>query len=125
MALPTKTQWATLKNDAGIAKAPWWKPADAAVGPALGKLETAKAAWKAQKNLDNVRNYLGALKSVHDAFTKFLNKKDLSTITATALKTQIEGWMNEVATKHATLQSKVPALKAENKKELEGILDTF
>lgn len=123
MAIPTKAQWTALKNNAGIAKAPWWKPADAAVGPALGKLETAKAAWKSKKDLDNVHNYLGALAKVHDAFNKFINKKDLSA--AGNLKTQIEGWINEVATKHASLQSKVPALKVEDKKELEDILATF
>ena len=123
MALPTKAQWTALKNNAGIAKAPWWKLADAAVGPALGKLETAKAAWKSKKDLDNVRSYLGALAKVHEAFNKFLNKKDLST--AGNLKTQIEGWIDEVATKHASLQSKVAGLKVENKKELEDILTTF
>lgn len=123
MAIPTKTQWTGLKSNAGIAQAPWWKPADAAVGPALGKLETAKAAWKAQKNLDNIRNYLGALAKVHEAFTKFLNKKDLAT--AGPLKTQIEGWINEVATKHESLKTKVSALKEDNRKELENILDTF
>jgi len=123
MALPTKAQWIALKSNAGIAKAPWWKLADAAVGPALGKLETAKAAWKGNKNLDNVRNYLGALAKVHEAFEKFLKKKDLSA--AGPLKTQIEGWINEVATKHESLKAKLPALKAENKKELEGILETF
>ncbi|HEY3897200.1 MAG TPA: hypothetical protein VGM54_01220 [Chthoniobacter sp.] len=123
MALPTKAQWTTLKNNAGIAKAPWWKPADAAVGPALGKLETAKAAWKANKNLDNVRNYLGALAKVHEAFTKFLNKKDLANLGP--LKNQIEGWINEVATKHESLKTKVPALKEVNRQELENILDTF
>ncbi|EDY16809.1 hypothetical protein CfE428DRAFT_5618 [Chthoniobacter flavus Ellin428] len=123
MAIPTKAQWAGLKSGAGIEKSAWWKPADAAVGPALGKLDTAKAAWKSKKDLDNVRNYLGALSKVHEAFEKFLKKKDLSA--AGPLKTQIEGWINEVATKHEKLKAKVPALKAENKKELEDILTTF
>lgn len=75
MPLPSKAQWTNLKNTAGIAQSPWWKSADAAVGPALAKLETAKAAWKSNKNLDNARSYMGALAKVHDAFQKFLAKK--------------------------------------------------
>ena len=120
MALPTKAQWNALKSNAGIAKSAWWKPADAAVGPALGKLETAKAAWKAKKNLDNVGSYMGALAKVHEAFQKFLHKKDLSA--AGPLKTQIEGWIKDVETKHNHLRAKVPGLKEENAVEMEKIL---
>ena len=120
MAIPTQTQWNGLKSNAGIAKSAWWKPADAAVGPALKKLETAKATWKTKKDLESARSYLGALFDLHTAFEKFLKKKDLSA--AGTLKAQIEGWMDEVATKHTSLKAKIPALKAENKKELEDIL---
>lgn len=120
MALPTKAQWNALKSNAGIAKSAWWKPADAAVGPALGKLETAKATWKAKKNLDNAGGYMGALAKVHEAFQKFLNKKDLSA--AGPLKTQIEGWIREVETKHNHLRGKIPSLKEDNAAELEKIL---
>lgn len=118
--IPTQTQWNGLKSNAGIAKSAWWKPADAAVGPALKKLENAKTTWKAKKDLDSARSYLGALADVHKAFEKFLNKKDLSA--AGPLKTQIEGWMDEVATKHTSMKAKIPALKVEDKKELEDIL---
>jgi hypothetical protein len=118
--IPTQTQWNALKSNAGIAKSPWWKAADAAVGPALKKLENAKTTWKAKKDLDSARDYLGALVKVHEAFEKFLKKKDLSA--AGNLKGQIEGWMDEVATKHTSMKAKIPALKAENKKELEDIL---
>ncbi len=121
MALPTKTQWAALKNNAGIAKSPWWKTADAAVGPALAKLESSKAAYKGAKNLTNAQSYLGALSKLHAAFQKFITKKDLST--AGPLKTQIEGWMNEVATKHTALILKLPKIKENDAAELDKILD--
>jgi len=121
MPLPTKNQWNTLKSNAGIAKAPWWKPADAAVGPALGKLESAKAEWKSNKNLDNARSYMGALAKVHEAFQKFLAKKDLTA--AGPLKNQIQGWIQEVQNKHDQLRGKLPALKDENAKELADILE--
>ena len=120
MALPTKSQWNALKSNAGIAKSAWWKPADAAVGPALGKLETAKAAWKGKKDLDNAGAYMGALAKVHEAFQKFLHKKDLSA--AGPLKTQIEGWVAEVEDKHEHLRAKIPNLKAAKADELEDIL---
>jgi hypothetical protein len=122
MALPTKNQWNALKSNAGIAKSAWWKPADAAVGPALGKLESAKADWKAKKNLDSARSYMGALAKVHEAFQKFLAKKDLSA--AGPLKNQINGWIQEVENKHEQLRAKIPSLKEENTKELEGILES-
>jgi hypothetical protein len=121
MPLPTKAQWAALKTNAGIAKSAWWKPADAAVGPALGKLESAKAAWKTKKNRDAAGSYVLALKGVHEAFQKFLKKKDLSA--AGALKTQIEGWIKEVETKHASIQSKLPALQKAKDEELLEIID--
>jgi len=121
MALPTKAQWNGLKSNAGIAKSAWWKPADAAVGPALGKLETAKATWKAKKDLDSAGSYMGALAKVHEAFQKFLHKKDLSA--AGPLKTQIEGWIKEVETKHDSLRAKIPALKTAKANELEDILN--
>jgi len=120
MALPTQTQWNTLKSNAGIAKSAWWKPADAAVGPALKKLEGAKATWKQKKDRASAGDYIIALKGVHDAFTKFLKKKDLSA--AGPLKTQIEGWMNEVATKHSAMQAKLPALDKAKAEELLDIM---
>ena len=121
MPIPTKTQWSALKANAGIAQAPWWKPADAAVGPALGKLESTKAAWKAKKDLESAKAYILALGKVHDAFQKFLNKKNLAT--AGPLANQIVGWMGEVATKHAQLQGKLPALQTADAKNLVGIMD--
>jgi hypothetical protein len=123
MAIPKKSDWDTLKRDAGISKAPWWKPADAAVGPALAKLEAAKAAWKANKKLDDARNYIGALSKVHEAFTKFLKKKDLSSVAASNLRTQIGGWMDEVADKHEKMKGKLDNLKTDDAKELDGIMD--
>ena len=123
MPIPTKTQWSTLKSNAGIAKSAWWKPADAAVGPALGKLESAKANWKAKKDFESALGYLGALAKVHESFDKFLDKKNVAT--AGALAGQITGWQNEVATKHAQLQGKLPALKAAKKEDLEKTIGQF
>lgn len=123
MALPTKPEWSDLKSDAGIAKSPWYKKADAAVGPALDKLEKAKAQWKKAKNSDNAKSYLAALSDLHNAFRKFLNKKDLTA--AGALKTRIEGWMTEVEDKHEKLVAKMPELEGKNAKQLEKIFDEF
>ena len=110
MALPTKATWNTLKSNAGIAKAPWYKPADAAVGPALSSLESAKAKWKAKPEYDSAAGYVIALGKLHAAFDKFLDKKDLTA--AGPLGKQVAGWMDEVAAKHAKIQGKLPALKA-------------
>lgn len=123
MALPTKTEWSDLKSNAGIAKAPWYKKSDAAVGPALEKVEKARDKWKKAKNSDNAKIYLEALTELHEAFQKFLNKKDLSA--AGALKDQIEGWVTEVAEKHEKLRAKLPELNEKNKKQLEKVFDDF
>jgi len=123
MALPTKAQWTVLKNNAGISKAPWWKLADAAVGPALGKLESTKAAWKKEKVYTNAGPYVIALKNVHEAFQKFLYKKDLSA--AGPLKAQIEGWIVEVAAKHKKIQAMLPALKEERAVEMIDLIDSI
>lgn len=123
MAIPTKAQWSTLKTNAGIAKSPWWKPADAAVGPALDKLAGAKAKWKANKDFESALSYLGALAKVHESFDKFLNKKNLAA--AGNLAGQITGWQNEVADKHDKLRSKLPALKTAKKEDLDKTIDQF
>ena len=109
MAIPTQPMWNALKKNAGISKSPWWKAADAAVGPALGKLDTAKTKWEAKNDYDSAGSYVIALFNADKAFKKFITKKDLTT--AGTFKTQIEGWMNEVATTHAEMQKKLPALK--------------
>jgi hypothetical protein len=121
MAIPTQTMWSALKKNAGIAKAPWWKAADAAVGPALGKLETAKKKWEAKNSYETAGSYVVALFDVHKAFGKFITKKDLST--AGTFKAQIEGWINEVATTHADMQKRLPALKELKDNEVKAAIN--
>ncbi len=121
MALPTKAQWTNLKANAGIAKSPWYKKADAAVGPALAKLEAARNKWKAAKNADNARGYINALDDLNTAFQNFLAKKDLSA--AGDLKASIEGWVQEVLDKSEHLRKKLPDLNDKNVKDLLGVLN--
>ena len=78
MAIPTQPMWNALKKNAGISKSPWWKAADAAVGPALGKLDTAKKKWEAKNDYDSAGSYVVALFNVDKAFKKFITKKDLT-----------------------------------------------
>ena len=60
-----------LKSNAGIAGSPWWKPADAAVGPALAKVEAAKAKWKADKVYGNAESYCIALIDLNEGLRSF------------------------------------------------------
>lgn len=123
MPLPSREDWSELKSNAGIAKSPWYKKADADVGPALDKMDKAKDKWKKAKTLDNARQYQAALGDLHKAFQKFLHKKDLSA--AGDLKAKIEGWVTEVEAKHEKLAEKIAALKEDDKKQLAKILDDF
>ncbi len=84
-------------------------------------MESAKAKWKAKKNLDSAMTYIGALDKLHTAFQKFLNKKDLTA--AGPLGNQIAGWMTEVSTKHASLAGKLSSLKTAKDNELVDILE--
>ena len=87
----------------------------------MGKLDTAKTKWEAKNDYDSAGSYVIALFNVDKAFKKFITKKDLSA--AGTFKTQIEGWMNEVATTHAEMQKKLPALKEEKDKQGRAIIN--
>lgn len=109
-----KAYWTKLKDDAGIAKAPWYKKADAAVGPAIAKLEKARARWKGEKSFDTYLGYFNALEALDDAFSKFVKKKDVdSSAEKKDVAKEINDWRDEIASKLDRLKTKYPISKLE------------
>lgn len=105
----TKSYWANLKKDAGIAKSSWYKKADANVGPAITKLEKARAGWKKEKCYETFLKYVSALESLDKSFDKFVDKKDVeSTAEKKNIVKEIMDWKKEVADKLSNLKKKYP-----------------
>jgi hypothetical protein len=123
-----KKEWKRLKKDADIKSNPWWKKADAAVGSAIDKYQTARGKWHSGKSFDNFMKYMGALEDLDKTFGKFLNKKDLTKNTASQdLQSDIEEWRQEITSKRAALEKKYPEekLRKLDAESLNRVIDQF
>jgi hypothetical protein len=111
MTIPTSNDWRKLKKAAGIESQPFWKKADANVGPAIDKVDAARAKWKQKKDKETALSYILALEKLDKAFDKFLAKKDVaSSDVKQDLAKQIAGWKDEVKDKLKKLQVLLPKL---------------
>jgi hypothetical protein len=123
-----KKEWKRLKKDADIKSNPWWKKADAAVGSAIDKYQTAREKWHSNKSLETFSKYMGALGDLDKTFGKFLDKKDLTKNTASKdLQSDIEAWRQEITSKLAALARKYPLEKLQELDEasLNRVIDQF
>ena len=123
--MPTKNEWAKLKSQAQIASSPWYKRADAAVGPALAKVESARASWASKRDYQKAMEYVAALGKLDEAFDKFLSKKDLGSTAGQQLTAEIQKWKTYVTAKRSELEKKVPDLFKAYNEQFQKALDSI
>jgi Mg2+ and Co2+ transporter CorA len=123
----TSAQWKSLKGDAEIKKAKWYQSGHSSVGKYIEKVNKARNDWQASKTDEigpsarALKKYFMALSDLEKALKKFVSVKEFKeTPEAQKLKTEIDGWLNEIQDKQVKLAKALAEAEKAAKTSMHG-----